>query len=454
MPQLDARNLRRSGRVGGGSALGPIEALERREVLSYSALGVSLPDLTLTAEPAPIAAWGGSLTVTVDVYNRGASTLVEPLNLTQGAPSSADSPPTKIEVIASTKRFGNRSYPIGEIEVPAIRQNDLQVISQSFNLPARPPGFPGVGGKIYLTYVINPTHAFLEDDFTNNVFVSKKPVLITPALPDLRVVGFQTPVGLQPGDVLKPSIRIANFGSAPTGDQGPLIVQIVASQDKSYGPGDTILATYAIDNILPISNVPGGSSSGDAALDPAANVITLDSRTITLPNMPGTYFLGVKVNPLNRIREQGNHSSPRFDAVVKVGPPLPGLPPGNAVTTPAPLVPVFPFPLGPDNNANAGATVGGVAAASFASSSTTVATAMVPTGPSIGTLQGSTIRNLRYPANRRFIALSRTPIQGTAARIDNTGLFDVNGDHISAQARFATSAAKSFATTGSVVLIP
>lgn len=365
MPPVNARSPRRGGRARGGPALGPIEALERREVLSYSALGYSLPDLTVRAFSAPIAAYGGTISVTVDVFNRGASSFVEPLNLTQGAGSTADAPPSVVSVYASPRPGLKGAVLIGTINVPAVRQNDVDVISADLTLPNRPAGFPANGGRIYLTYVVNANAAILESDYTNNTFVSNQPVVIRQALPNIQVIGFETPSPLQPGDTIRPSIRLQNIGTAPTNVQGPLIVQLVASQDQNYGPGDAILATYIVDNVPPSAATTGGINVGNGNVTAGANIVTLNTQFITLPPSPRTYYLGVKVNPLSTIAELGNHTSPRFDAVVPVGPPIAGLPPsvllpptdanGNVIPGNQ-----FPFKLGPSN---AGITVGGATAA-------------------------------------------------------------------------------------------
>src|SRR5438105_4542509 len=83
----DARWARRAERVRRRPDRIAPERLEGRELLSYSPLGFSLPDLTVTGRAAPIAAYGGPLAVEVDVRNLGASSLIEPLNLEPGAGS-------------------------------------------------------------------------------------------------------------------------------------------------------------------------------------------------------------------------------------------------------------------------------------------------------------------------------------------------------------------------------
>jgi hypothetical protein len=358
VPPLDARNQRRGGRARGGSVRGPIEALERREVLSYSTLGYSLPNLNVTGLSAPVAAWGQPLAVAVNVYNTGASTINEPLHLTPGSVSTADAPASTLYVFASNRPHGHKQVLIGSINVPAIHENDVVSGTQSFLLPARPAGFPGNGGHIFLTYSQNPTRAFTESQFNNNTFVSPQPVTIAPALPNLQLVNFTVPGSLQPGDTIQPSIQIANIGAADTARQGPVTVQIVASETPTFGPGDAILATYTVPNIAALASTPSLSANlANANLQPGNNTVTLSDQIITLPSTPGTYYLGVKINPLNTIHETGQHRTPKFDAIVKVGPAIPGVPPStDLLTGTMTTLGQFPFPLGANN---AGVTVGG-----------------------------------------------------------------------------------------------
>ncbi len=75
---LRAREDRRTRRR---KQLAAPEVLEGRELLSYTSLGYSLPDLTISGIGGPAAAWGGSYQLTVLVKNTGASTIIEPLSL-------------------------------------------------------------------------------------------------------------------------------------------------------------------------------------------------------------------------------------------------------------------------------------------------------------------------------------------------------------------------------------
>ncbi len=346
MPPSDARSPRRGRHARGGKPLPPPESLESRELLAYSPLGFSLPDLTLQAYSANVGAWGEQLAVTADVFNIGASSITEPFNQIpngdastglpgQGAPGSshANAPPTVIDVFASTRPGKAPFAQVGVLNVPAIAQNAFTVVSGDVTLPAKPAGFPAAG-KIYLTYVIDGDNTILEASAANNAFKSHQAVTLTAALPNLQVTGFVVPTPLVPGQTITPIIQIANLGTAPTGEQGPVTVEIIASTDKNFGPGDKVLATYTVGNIPPLSavstTVPFTASLN---VQTPSNVVTLGSMSVTLPSTPNIYFLGVKVDPAKKLRQLGFHSSSQFDAVVKVGPPIPGLPPTAISTT-------------------------------------------------------------------------------------------------------------------------
>ncbi len=62
-----------------------LERLEERQLLSFSDLGFSLPDLIVSGVAGPKAAWGGTISVAGYVQNIGASTIPEP---TQQVPTS------------------------------------------------------------------------------------------------------------------------------------------------------------------------------------------------------------------------------------------------------------------------------------------------------------------------------------------------------------------------------
>ncbi len=393
MPPLDARSLRRGGRARAGSSVRPLEALERREVLSYSGLGVSLPELSIRGYAGATAAWGQPLSVSVTVTNSGASSINQPLNLAQGAPSTADAPGSVVSVFASNKLAGHRQILIGQLTIPSIPQNSQVADAQAtFDLPPQPKGLPGAGGKIFLTYVINPDRAIVENNYSGDTYVSPQAVSITSPLPNVQLVGLDLPTPLKPGDTIQPGLRIANLGPADTATQGPLTVQIVASQNKEFGPGDLILATYTIPSLPGVATAPSPTAVGTVQnLEPGNNVITLNDQVITLPATLSHYFLGVKINPQSTIVEQGKHPTPKFDAVLRVD-HIPGVPASSDQlgTNPPSSLPIFPFPLGANN---IGIIVDG----------STNSTA------NVGQRQKSAIQKLTHPSTPTFSAPDPSP---------------------------------------------
>jgi hypothetical protein len=395
VPPSDARKPRRGDRAREGRTIAGVESLEGRQLLAYSPLGYSLPDLTIQAVSAPVASWGEPVAITATVFNTAVSTITEPFNqipagqtspfsgttgTAEGAPgtSHADAVASTIDIYASTRPGRGPYTQAGVLSVPSVPQNNLTVVSGDITLPARPAGFPEYG-KIYFTYVVNPAGTVLEANPANNAYMSRQPVTLAPALPNLQVVGFYVPTPLVPGQTVTPVVQIANLGTAPTAQQGAITVQIVASQSKNYGPGDQVLASYVIDNIPALSAVTTTDSFGTPT-DPynellnvqtPSNIATLSTVPVTLPSAPSTYLLGVKIDPTQALKQQGAHGSKTLDAYVKVGPPIAGLPATPSTptgTTTAPGTYVFPEPI-------PGATVTSTTTSTTTTTTTTAAVA-------------------------------------------------------------------------------
>lgn len=323
--------------------------------MAYTPLGFSLPDLTIQGFTAPSASWGQPLTVTVDVKNTGASTLIEPLALQPGATSTADAAPTQVVVFAAPSRRNSprKPIPIGVFDIPAISQNDVEQFTETFVLPNRPRGFAKEGGAIDVFFQVNPARNVIETDYTNNIS-QRSPVLIAPAFPQLQAVDLDVPPTMQPGDTISPNIRVANLGPVDTSLQAPVTVALVASVDRKFGPGSSVIALYDIGNISGINTAPSqnrGFSNARTTLDPQNNVVTINGVPVTLPESPRNYYIGVVVDPTNTLTQLGRIGRHKvrpsgFSLIHKVGPPIGGLPPAGVVVPGggADNLP-FPFPL-------------------------------------------------------------------------------------------------------------
>lgn len=346
-----------------------IERLEERRVLSYSPIGFSPPDLTVVGQAPPIAAWGGPITVSVDVVNIGHNSMVEPLALAPGAISRADAPPSSVGVYLSRNpvRLTHGAIKLGDIPVPMLPQNSVFELTQTFAMPAQAPRrFPVGGGELYVYFRADEYNQTFDIDRTNNLKRAPEPVQMAPPLPQIEAIDVDLPPVMQPGDVVQPSFKIANYGTTPIAPQGPLVVQVVASTDPNYGPTDVILATYVIPDIAPLSAVPsrGPAVLGDVNLDSPINVETIIGDPIQLPPGPAVYNLGVVVDPLHQIHEISDLVGPRGSAlqeVRRIGPRIRSLPPAGVLRAAPPPLTAFPNPaFGPIQSIYLPADVSGI----------------------------------------------------------------------------------------------
>jgi hypothetical protein len=329
-----------------------LECLEGRELLAFTPLGFSLPDLTVSGSAAPAAAWNGTLAVTVTVQNLGASTINEPLALAPGSTSTADSEPTIVQVYLSRKKNSpGKAVAIGTIDVPSVPQNSDVTLSETLAMPAQLPGFPG-SGTVYVSFAVDPFHTIPESDYTNNGS-GPKPLVIAPKLPALVGVGLDVPPVMQPGDTINPNIRIDNLGPADTAVQGPVTVDLIASTTPTFNSGSTIIASYTVADIPGIQNTPEQTPTiaPSKSLIPAANSVIIAGTPVTLPVLPKNYFIGVVIDPnltIKQLHKIGNVKvvGGAFMFSHKVGPPIKNLPPAGVVTPGGTAnTPTFPNPL-------------------------------------------------------------------------------------------------------------
>jgi hypothetical protein len=321
--------------------------------MAWSPLWKSLPDLTVSGIAAPIAAYGQSLAVTVDVRNLGASTIPQ-YDQAATATSTASAPASQVIVYASrSARYNPRALvEVGRFDVDPIAQNSLQSLTGSVTLPTNSSRLPAAGGTVYMYFRIVPTGSTLADaDPTNNFSRVGVPVQTTLALPDLYGYALDVPSALQPGDSIQPTIQVVNYGATDPASQGSFLVYLVASEDETFGPGDIVLASSTVNSVPPLSAVPMANAVlGDVNINTPDNVITLTtSSPVVLPNTAAQYFLGVVVDPENSIREiseVGRGPDPAINPIVVVGPRQHGLPPAGILSESTDPDNVFPIPPG------------------------------------------------------------------------------------------------------------
>jgi hypothetical protein len=327
--------------------LGSLVQLESRELLSFSPLGFSLPDLTITGQAGPRAAWGGTLAVSAILQNIGASTITEPLSQlpttsapTQGSPygstSTADVPDTTVGVFLSKSAHSARgAIKLGTIEAPPISQNSVEQLADSFTLPARPAGFPGAGGKFYVWFVADLSNNVLEVSKANNI---SRPVAVrvtSQPLPELRTIALAVPSKLSPGDTITPMIQIENLGTADPNLQGPVTVDLVASVTRSFTLGSSIIASYTLTSVPPVSGTPTSGNYKTFAkmiINQPQNTFSISGAAVTLPVSPATYFIGVVIDPLGKINQLSLPAN-SLEQIHVVGPKTKFLPPAGVVSS-------------------------------------------------------------------------------------------------------------------------
>lgn len=342
-----------------------LERLESRELLSFSDLGFSLPDLIVSGEAGPKAAWGGTISVSGFLQNIGASTITEP---TQQVPpgelvppgngylgtndsSTADAQDTSIAIFITPHRNSMRgAILIATTEAPPISQNSVDPFETApITLPSRPKGFPADRGTFYIRLMANSSGTAFEANPENNLSPPIPVKVVGAALPELRAVAILLPPVMQPGDTISPTIQIENFGTAGTISQGPVEVALVESVTPNFTVGSSIIALESIDtDITALSNTPttgNPATFGEENLVPPSNIVTFTIPPVTLTSTPSKYYLGVVVDPFGTLTQL---SVPKnaLELIHKVGPPIPHLPPAGPPSTSVitPNTGVFPTP--------------------------------------------------------------------------------------------------------------
>ncbi len=297
--------------------------------MAFSSLGYSLPDLTINGiEASSRAAWNGTVGVAAFVDNIGTSTITNPIAQAPGDVTTADASASTVAVLITPHPNSLRgAVEIGTIAAPEVTQNSSVAISGTFALPSRPAGFRP-GAKFFVRLVANATGSVVESDTTNNISEAVPVAPARAALPELQAVALGVPSTMSPGDTITPTISIANFGTAPSGE--PVQVALVASTSKSFTVGSSIIALYDITTSIP-AEAPG-----------ADFVYTFTAPAVTLPTSPGTYYLGVVVDPYGKI-PQLSYPKNVFEQIHVVGPNTSGLSSAGVVGTANDQ----PFPLPP-----------------------------------------------------------------------------------------------------------
>jgi hypothetical protein len=379
---LRARDDRRARRR---TNLAALEELEGRQLLSYSSLGYSLPDLRVSGLAGPVAAWGSTYQVTAILQNIGASTITEPLSLvptTQVFPGPDGSPVPPYAIPSSADAVGSQvgiylaprphslagAIKIGTTTAPALSQNNIERFGVSLTLPPRPTGFPATG-VFYIRLLANSTHTVLESNYANNLSAPIPVRFLSQALPQLQATALDVPAVMQPKDTIAATVQIANTGTANfvPNAQDPIGIALVASLTPDLNLGVSFVDVQTLTKTIPAQSetplLPLRKHYRSAILkavrnnvNPNANVTTINFNTETLPVVP--VYLGVAFYHLDPVTLEPTVPASGLELVRYVGPGTSGLPPTGDLPVSNPLTQKFPNP--PD-----GITIGNVNPASL-----------------------------------------------------------------------------------------
>ena len=340
-------NRARANTLGAAGIWPPRNNWNRGLSLAFSSLGFSLPDLTITGQAGPRAAWGGVLEVSAILQNIGASTITEPLSQapattapTPGSPygstSTADAPETTVTVLLSRSARSTRARSRWEQSRPR-RFHRTAWNSSSIRSRCRrdPKGFAAAGGKFFVWFLANSSNSTSEVSHSNNLSTPVAVQVTSQPLP-VRAIALALPASLSPGDTVKPQIQIENLGSADSSLQGPVTVYLVASVTRNFTLGSSIVASYTVDSVPAVSETPTAGNFKTFAkhiINQPNNVVTITGSAVTLPASPRKYFLGVVVDPNGSISQLSVPEN-NFALIRVVGPKAKHLPPAGVVSSP------------------------------------------------------------------------------------------------------------------------
>ena len=159
----DSRSLRPERRARRRTSLAAPERLESRELMAFSPLGFSLPDLSITGSAGTARRLGRDARRHRHGAQHGDQHDHQPDRA--GARERHHGRRPRVDGRRRdhpARRIRGRAVTIGTFQAPPVPQNSLEQIAESFTLPARPAGFAGGGGKFFVHLIVNSNSKILE----------------------------------------------------------------------------------------------------------------------------------------------------------------------------------------------------------------------------------------------------------------------------------------------------
>ena len=202
--------------------------------MTYSPLGYSLPNLAVTGYAAQEAAWGGLVRGQRDGPEPGgqlADRADPPGSDRRPTPATGDTSdhPERRRLAADhgrrlrldqAQRDDRPGQDRQHLDPQRAPEQPVHHVEPRSPCRASRLGFPSNGGKVFITFIIEGTQTVAVKGQYPDFYRVPLPVKIVNPLPNLQVIAEDLPSSLQPGDVITPTIRIANLGAGEPGRRG------------------------------------------------------------------------------------------------------------------------------------------------------------------------------------------------------------------------------------------
>jgi subtilase family serine protease len=233
------------------------------EFSSVFQLGGGQPDLVvtgLTATPATINS-GDRVNVTFNIKNQG----------------TASASATRQDIVFSTDdTITAQDTVLASVNASTLAPQAMVSFTQSLVIPMNT-----ASGRYFIGVISDAGTTVTESNETNN---TASFAITVNSMPDLRVTNFKvTPTSAKPGDTVRIEYVVTNQG---TDNAAAHTEEIRLSTDNMLSTTDSLLATQQVAGLKP----------GDTSRT------SIDVR-IPASTVPGSYFIGVIVDPRNAISE-------------------------------------------------------------------------------------------------------------------------------------------------------
>ncbi|MBI3892182.1 MAG: proprotein convertase P-domain-containing protein, partial [Candidatus Wallbacteria bacterium] len=187
----------------------------------------------------------------------------------------------EVVYLSVDSRITTADTPLASFIGPSLAPGASNTTTRSITLPQNTPG-----GSFFIGMILDPSGSVDEANRDNNARATASAIDVrgNGVLPDLAPADLSSPSGGTAGSTITVQRRVENLGRG----------NLISTWDEAYYLSTDALITTTDTRIATFSNGPLATFG-----------VSAESRTLTLPSTipPGTYFLGIIVDPDNRIIE-------------------------------------------------------------------------------------------------------------------------------------------------------